>query len=68
MLPDSDWRAEDHPGVSTRTSGGNKDIGNDGDQGGDIPTWIFKEKSNQEKTKKRAPKKRSEETSPAKEK
>ena len=35
MLPDSDWRAEDHPGVSTRTSGGNKDRDNDGDQGGD---------------------------------
>ena len=51
MLPDPDWRAEDQPGVRARTSEGNKDRDNDDDQGGDMPTWIFQEKSNQEETK-----------------
>ena len=36
MLPDPDWKADDQPGVRARTSGGNKDKGNDDDQGGDI--------------------------------
>ena len=56
MLPDPDWKAEDQPGVTARTSGGNKDKDNDDDQGGDIPAWMFR-KSNQEKTEKSAPKK-----------
>ena len=51
MLPDTDWKAEDQPGVRARTSGGNKDKDNDDDQGGDIPAWMFK-KSSQEKTEK----------------
>ena len=57
MLPDPDWMAEDQPGVTARTSGGNKDKQNDDDQGGDIPAWMFK-KSTREKTEKSAPKKR----------
>ena len=36
MLPDSDWKAEDQPGVRSRTSGGNKDKDNEDGQGGDI--------------------------------
>ena len=56
MMPDPDWKAEDEPEVKARTSGGNKDKDNDDDQGGDIPTWMFK-KSNQKKTEKSAPKK-----------
>ena len=37
MLPDTDWRAEDQPGVRARTSGGNdNNKGNDDDQDGDI--------------------------------
>ena len=31
-----------------RTSGGNKDKDNDGDQGGDIPAWMSEKKSNVE--------------------
>ena len=58
MLPHPDWGAEDQLRVRARTSGGNKDKDNDGDQGEDIPTWMFKKKSNQEKTKKSAQKKR----------
>ena len=42
MLPDTDWKAEDQPGVRARTSAGNKDKGNDDNQGGDIPAWMFK--------------------------
>ena len=64
MLPDPDWKAEDQPGVRTRTSGGNKDEDNDGGQGGDIPAWMFR-KSNQEKTEKSAPKKRDSKKKPA---
>ena len=50
-------------GVRARTIGGNKDKENDDDQGGD--TWIFKEKSNQEKTKKSALKNGDSEKKPA---
>ena len=57
--------AEDQPGVRARTSGGNKDKDNDDDQGGDIPTWMFERKSNQEETKKSAPKKREFKKKPA---
>ena len=49
VLPDSDWNVEDQLGVRARTSGGNND--NDDDQGGDMPSCIFKEKSNREETK-----------------
>ena len=57
MLPDPEWKAEDHPGVRARTSWGNKDKDNGDNQGGDIPAWMFK-KSSQEKTEKSAPKTR----------
>ena len=57
MLPDPDWKADDQPGVRARTSRGNRDKDDDDDQGGDIPTWLFK-RSNQEKTEKSASKKR----------
>ena len=50
MLPDPDWKAEDQREARTRTSGGNN---NDNDnQGGDMPSWMFKEVSNRGKTKK----------------
>ena len=65
MLPDSDWKAEDQPGVRAMTSGGNKDKDNDDDQGGDIPAWMFKKKSSQEKTEKSARKKRDYKKKPA---
>ena len=41
MLSDTDWRAEDQPGLRARPSGGHKDKDNDDDQGGHIPTWMF---------------------------
>ena len=63
MLPDPDWKAEDQPGVTARTSGGNKDKHNDDDQGGDIPAWMFK-RSNQ-KTENSAPKERDSKKKPA---
>ena len=63
MLPDSDWKAEDQPGVRARTSGGNKDKDNDDNQGGDIPAWMFR-RSNQ-KTEKSAPKERDSKKKPA---
>ena len=37
VMPDPDWKAEDQPGVSARTSWGNKDKNNDDNQDGDIP-------------------------------
>ena len=51
------------PGVRARTSGGNKDKDNDGNQGGDIPAWMFK-RSNQ-KTEKSALKERDSKKKPA---
>ena len=39
MLPDPAWKAEDQPGVTARTSVGNKDKDNDDDQVGDIPAF-----------------------------
>ena len=50
MLPDPDWRAEDQQ-VRARTNGGNNN--NDDDQGGDMPSWMFKEKFDQEETLRR---------------
>ena len=41
MLPD--WKAEDQRGARARTSGG---INND--DGGDMPSWMFKEESREE--------------------
>ena len=63
MLPDQDWKAGDQPGVIARTSGGNKDMDNDDNEGGDIPSWMFKW-SNQ-KTEKSAPKQRDSKKKPA---
>ena len=45
MLPDPDWKAEDQREARARTSGGNNN-------GGDMPSWMFKEVSNRGKTKK----------------
>ena len=41
MLPDKDWKAEDQPGVTARTSGSNKIKDNDEKQSRDIPAWMF---------------------------
>ena len=61
MLPDQDWKAEDQPsspslpvlaqGSRARTSAGSNN--EDDNQGGDMPSWMFKEESNREKTKNR---------------
>ena len=50
MLADPDCKAEDQRGGRARTSGGNNN--DDVDQGGDLPSWMFKEESNREETKK----------------
>ena len=56
MLPDPDWKAEDQRGAQARTSGANT---NDNDnQGGDMPSWIFKEESYRGETKNRDSKKK----------
>ena len=50
MVPDPDWKAEDHRGARARTSGGNsKDEDN---QGGDMTSRRFKEESKRGGTKK----------------
>ena len=41
VLPDPDWKAEDQRGALARTSWGNNN--DDDNQGGDIPSWMFKE-------------------------
>ena len=56
MLPDPEWRPEDQPRVQARTSGGSDN--NDNDQSGDMPSWMLKETSGREETKKSASKKR----------
>ena len=56
MLPDPDWKAEDQIEARARTSGGNND--DDDSQGGDMPSWMFKEESNRGKTKNRDSKKK----------
>ena len=49
MLPDPDWKADDQRGSQARTSVGDN---NDNDnQGGAMPSWMFKEESNREETK-----------------
>ena len=47
MLPDPDWKAEDQRVARARTSGGNND--DNDNQGGDMPSWMFKEESNRGK-------------------
>ena len=67
MLPDTDWRAEDQPGVRARTSGGNdNNKDNNDDQDGDISNWMFEKKTSREETEKSAPKKRDPKKKPAK--
>ena len=56
MLPESDWKAEDQREDQARTSGGNNN-GND-NQGGDMPSWMFKEESNKGKAQNRDSKKK----------
>ena len=40
MLPDPDWKDEERLEARARTSGSNNN--DDQDQGGDIPSWMFK--------------------------
>ena len=49
MLPDPYWKAEVQRGARARTSGCNNN--DDDNQGGDMPSWMFKEKSNRGETK-----------------
>ena len=49
ILQDSDWKAEDQRGARARTSAGKSN--DDDNQGSDMPSWMFKEKSNREETK-----------------
>ena len=49
MLPDLDWKAEVQKGARARTSGGNNN--DDDNQGGDMPSWMFKKESNRGETK-----------------
>ena len=51
MLPDPDWKAENQEETRARTSGGNND--DNDNQGGDMPSWMFKQESNRGKTKNR---------------
>ena len=55
MLPDPDSKAEDLRGAGANTSGGNNS--DDDNQGGDMPSWMFKGESNRGKTKNRDSKK-----------
>ena len=56
MLPDPDWKTEDQREARAWTSpGNNKD---DDNQGGHMPSWMFKEESNRGKIKNRDPKKK----------
>ena len=56
ILPNPDWKAEDQREARARTSGGNND--DNDNQGGDMPSWMFKEESNRGKTKNRDSKKK----------
>ena len=49
MLPDPNWKADNQKGARARTSGGNNN--DDDNQGGDMPSWMFKEESNRGKRK-----------------
>ena len=55
-LPDPVWKAEDQRGAHARTSAGNNN--DDDNQGGDMPGWMLKEKSNRKKTKNKDMKKK----------
>ena len=55
-MPDPDWKAEDKREARARTSGGNNN--DDDNQGGDMPSWMFKEEYNRGKTKNRDSKKK----------
>ena len=48
MLPEPNWRADNQKEARVRTSGGNNN--DDDNQGGDMPSWMFKEESNRGKT------------------
>ena len=52
MLPDPDWKAQDQRGARARTSGGNN---NDDNQGGDMPSWMFKRSPTEEKLRLETP-------------
>ena len=58
ILTDPDWKAEDESGAQAtcRTRGGNKN--DDDNQGGDMPSLMFKEESNRGETKNRDSKKK----------
>ena len=56
MLPDPNWKADNQKEARVRTSGGNNN--DDDNQGGDMPSWMFKEESNRGKTKNRDSKKK----------
>ena len=49
MLPDPNWKTDNHKEARVRTSGGN--YNDDGNQGGDMPSWMFREESNRGKSK-----------------
>ena len=49
MLPDPDWKDGNQTEARARTSGGNNN--DDDNQGGDMPSWMFREESNRGKTK-----------------
>ena len=51
LLPDPTWKAEDQRRARDWTSGGNNT--DSANQGVDMPSWLFKEESNREKTKNR---------------
>ena len=51
MLPDPNWKADNQKEARARTSGGNNN--DDDNQGGDMPSWMFKEEFNRGKTKNR---------------
>ena len=55
MLPEPNWKADNQKEARARTSDGNND---DDNQGGDLPSWMFKEESNRGKTKNRDLKKK----------
>ena len=55
-LPDPEWKAEVQRGALAKTNVGNNN--DDDNQGGDMPSWMFKEESNRGETKTRDSKKK----------
>ena len=49
MLPDPDWKAEDQKEAQAKTIEGNND--DNDNQGGDMPSWMFREETNRGKSK-----------------